>query len=200
MITRATLSTIEQGLPKYRSMLAGNTAFSPTSYESLATITVGSGGLTTATFSSIPSTYKHLQIRGISRKVNSVGGGAIFVRFNSDTNNNYTNHQIDGDGSSATAFGEANIGRTNANITTNANIQGANVFGVQVWDIVDYADTNKYKVIRMLSGFDDNGSGKIRYGSGLWQSTNAITQIDLTGNGDDFAQYTSFALYGIKGA
>lgn len=169
-------------------------------YESIATITVGSGGLTTATFSSIPSTYKHLQIRGLSRKVNSVGGGAIFVRFNSDTNNNYTNHQIDADGSSATAFGEANIGRTNANVTTNANIQGANVFGVQVWDIVDYADTNKYKVIRMLSGFDDNGSGKIRYGSGLWRSTNAITQIDLTGNGDDFAQYTSFALYGIKGA
>ena len=62
MITRLKLSTIEQGLPKYRSMLAGNAAYVPSSYESIASAT-GTGSSGTITFSSIPSTYQSLQLR-----------------------------------------------------------------------------------------------------------------------------------------
>ena len=36
------------------------------SYESIQTITVGSGGASTIVFSSIPSTYAHLQIRALN--------------------------------------------------------------------------------------------------------------------------------------
>jgi hypothetical protein len=43
------------------SAITGNLV--TTSYESIETVTVGSGGSATVTFSSIPATYTHLQIK-----------------------------------------------------------------------------------------------------------------------------------------
>ena len=40
-----------------------------TSYESIATVTVGSGGAANVEFTSIPGTYTHLQIRMLGRLV-----------------------------------------------------------------------------------------------------------------------------------
>jgi predicted patatin/cPLA2 family phospholipase len=77
---------------------------------------------------------------------------------------------------------------------------GANIFGAGVIDILDYANTNKYKTVRALSGHDNNGSGYVNFESGLWMSTSAITSIKLFTAGNVYAQYTQFALYGIKGA
>jgi hypothetical protein len=65
--------------------------------------------------------------------------------------------------------------------------------------ILDYQNINKYKTVRTIDGFDANGSGGIELISGLWQSKNAITSITLIPNSSaSFAQYTQFALYGIK--
>jgi hypothetical protein len=178
------------------SQISGH--LSTPSYESIATTTL-STATTTITFSSISGTYKHLQIRALSRKSSAGGGDGIFIRFNSDSGSNYSLHQIDGDGSSASADRSASATQINST-TTATSSHSANVFGAQIWDILDYANTNKYKTLRAMNGFDNNGSGKVRYGGGVWMNTNAITQIDLTGNGDNFAQYSSFALYGIKGA
>jgi hypothetical protein len=36
-------------------------------YKLIASYTTGAGGINTITFSSIPQTYTHLQIRGIAR-------------------------------------------------------------------------------------------------------------------------------------
>ena len=66
---------------KYSSFLAGNAAVIGTSYESIATTTVGSGGASSITFSSIPATYAHLQIRGIFKPSAACWLG---LRFNSD--------------------------------------------------------------------------------------------------------------------
>jgi hypothetical protein len=69
-----------------------------------------------------------------------------------------------------------------------------------VVDILDYANTNKYKTTRNLMGFDYNGSGTIRSISGLWMSTSAINSITLTtGTSSNWQGDTQFALYGIKG-
>jgi hypothetical protein len=51
------------GRTNYGSMLAGNPAFEfPTDFESIATVTVGGGGASSISFTSIPATYKHLQL------------------------------------------------------------------------------------------------------------------------------------------
>ena len=177
------------------SQISGHLA-APNSYESIATVTVGSGGAASATFSSIPATYSHLQIRGIIRQ--STGGfDQALAQFNSDTGNNYARHALLGEGTTASA--EAT---TSTNKVSFAAIAGggqtASVFGVTVTDILDYTNTNKYTTTRSLGGVDDNGSGYIWFSSGLWMNTAAITTITITPGGGNFVQYTQFALYGVR--
>ena len=158
------------------------------SFESIATVTVGSGGASSVTFSSIPSTYTHLQIRGIFK-----GGYNLYGQFNSDTGNNYKAHYIYGNGSSVAA----GVGATQDIVFVGRAAGDGSQFGGFVCDILDYNNTNKYKTVRALMGWDNNGSGEMFFDSGVWMSTSAITSIYLYGPGV-IAQYSSFALYGIK--
>jgi hypothetical protein len=173
----------------------------PDGYQSIATTTVGAGGASSITFSSIPSTYTHLQIRAIIRGTTSAANVDSIIRFNNDSTsgNYYYYHQLFGSGSSATS----NTGNTDTTSTlysfAPADNANANVFGGSVLDILDYSNTNKNKTTRSLHGYDDNGSGFIILRSGLWMQTSAINRIDLTPLLGNFAQYSSFALYGIKG-
>ncbi len=171
------------------------------SFESIATATVGSGGTSNVTFSSIPSTYTHLQIRGSSKSTRITGAGQenIYFSLNSDTGgSNYSNHGLQSDGSSAVAYAAANSAGDNTIFAYTANSE-TNVLGAQVIDILDYANTNKYKTIRGLSGFDANGVGYVLLSSALWRNTNAITSIKLIASSGTLKEYTTFALYGIKG-
>jgi hypothetical protein len=168
------------------------------SYESISTTTVGAGGVSSITFSSIPSTYQHLQIRGIIRTATASTDDDPLFRFNSDTGANYVRHQIFGSGSIAGA--SAATGQTSVQGQGAGDTAPANVFGANVVDILDYANTNKYKTVRTLAGTDQNGYGFIVLRSGLWLNTAAINSITIiTGSGANFSQYSSFALYGIKG-
>jgi hypothetical protein len=179
-------------------------------YESIATVTVGAGGSASVTFSSISSDYTHLQIRyfGYSTRTNIVldtydvrlGTGSI------DTSASYSYHNLYGDGDAA--------GVTAASSTTtiqpvfcvgdeNASSQRS---GVGVIDILDYKNTNKYKTVRILGGFDINGKfgsgtqygGRVGLTSGLWQKTTAVNTITLFPTNGSWGQYSHFALYGIK--
>lgn len=171
------------------NLLVGNDPFIPNSYESIATVTVGAGGASSVDFTSIPSTYTHLQIRGLG-----VFSGDTFLQFNSDTNNNYSRHSVYGDGSSAAAFAETSNSRIGVNYATSTQPSPF------VADILDYKDTNKYKTVRALSGVDSNGSGIILLQSGSWRSTSAVTSIKLIAFSGTFSQHSTFALYGIKSA
>lgn len=172
----------------------------PGSYESIATTAVGSGGQTTITFSSIPSTYKHLQLRFIAKANYALDVFSAAIRYNSDSGNNYTFHSLFSNGSTVSSGGA-----TGYNYDYSSNILGtttANAFAANIIDILDYADTNKYKTIRTLGGADVNGTGgAVSLISVLWQSTAAINSISIsTGGFGDILQYSHFALYGIKGA
>ena len=169
-------------------------------YESIATVTVGASPSANINFSSIPSTYKHLQIRFSARNnfTGSGGGISALVRLNSDTGGNYTNHRLVGDGASATAGAQTGVTATNLGYMSR-NGDTSN-FSASVVDILDYKNTNKYKTLRTLSGSDYNGSGYVQLWSGLWLNTSAISSIDIFPDGSaSWLQYSSFALYGIKG-
>lgn len=169
------------------------------SYESIATVTVGPSGSSSISFTSIPNTYKHLQVRYTARTaVNDVSDN-VWSRFNSDTGSNYSFHLVEANGSSVSAAGGASQTRALFGRCT-SNTAVANNFGGAVVDILDYADTNKYKTLRTLAGDDNNGTGSIRYESSLWLSTSAVNSITITTGGFvNFLQYSKFALYGIKG-
>jgi len=178
----------------------------------LGMVQVGSGGSSTVSFSSIPSTYKHLQIRAIHRVTGSHAVGNCFMRVGAgsiDTGNNYSNHTLVGNGTAAEAAG----GGTRSSImgfdyyNSIGATTASGIFSTCIIDILDYASTSKYKTVRFLMGREMNSGNtdsRVYFESGLWQSTSAISNIQfsaLTGAGGsaDFVQYSQFALYGIKG-
>ena len=172
---------------------SANQSAGATSFESIATVTVGSGGAANVEFTSIPSTFTHLQIRGIARTGTDQ---SVLVTFN-NASSTYKNHYLEGTGTSAIAGAETNSGIALYSVS----VSNANIFSAFVWDILDYANTNKNKVLRALNGFDRNGTGYVDLDSGLWVNTAAITTITITPTGSTtFQQYSHFALYGIKSA
>ena len=181
-------------------ILDSGAAASTNSYESIATTTVGAGGSATITFSSIPSTYKHLQIRLLAKAAPTASSGAYDLRlaFNSDTTGtNYNEHYLFGNGSTV----GAGVNTNNRIIGTSTGSASTSVFAANVYDILDYQNTNKFKTIRCLSGWDANGSGEMKLLSQVWMSTSAVSSIsiDFNGGSPSFGQYTQAALYGIKG-
>lgn len=182
-----------------RSMLVGNAYYQPTSFESIATAS-GTGSSAVITFSSIPSGFKHLQIRGIAQAIGGGTSGGANIQFNSDTGSNYANHSLSGDGATVSASGNASV--TNGGIVTRTvrNTSYPDTVAAFVCDILDYGSTSKYKTVRTFLGFDVNGAGLSVINSGLWMSTSAITSITITDSSFNFSTKTTFALYGIKEA
>ena len=165
-------------------------------FESIATTTVDATADLTVTFSSIPSTYKHLQIRAIA--LSNSDTAPTLLRFNSDTGANYSQHYLAGQGS-VTASG----GTASTSSITLAGIYARGLDASNPWafviDILDYTDTNKYTTVRALHGADYNGSGEVNLTSGNWRNTAAVSTITLSMASSGFNQYSHFALYGIKG-
>jgi len=167
-------------------LYSGGAAPANTAYESIATVTVGLIPTTTITFSSIPSTYKHLQLR-MTMQHNTADAK---VALNSDTTGtNYYFHDLTGNGASAYA------GAAQGNYFCDGGTPAQ--MGAYVMDILDYQNTSKNKTIRTLFGYDNNGSGRVGLASTLWNNTSAVSTLTIYN--DTFAQYSSFALYGIKG-
>jgi hypothetical protein len=162
-----------------------------TDYESIATTTLSSSA-GSITFSSIPATYSHLQIR--ITQLNTATA-TTNLRLNSDTGSNYSRHYLFGGGASATgAAGSAS--QTSIGVLYNESTTYA---AVGVIDILDYASTVKNKTVRSLMGWDANGSGYVFLYSGSWMnSSTATSSLTFTPDGGSLATGSTFALYGIK--
>ena len=149
--------------------------------------------VSTVTFSSIPSTYKSLQVR-----FNLVTTSATFgeLQFNSDTSTfDYAMHYLSGSGSAASNSGTAS--GTNGYIKMFQNATVTTYPSVGIIDIIDYANASKNKTVKTLVGANNNTStGSIEIDSGVWLSTSAITSLTfLVGAGT----YTgTITLYGVS--
>jgi hypothetical protein len=120
------------------------------------------------------------------------------MRVNSDSGSNYATHNMLGDGSSTQGNAYTSNTYNYASSYMPAANATASVFGTVIMDILDYANTNKYKTMRQLYGTDLNGSGQVGLASGVWMNTNAITAITFNFTTSDLVAYSSFALYGVK--
>jgi hypothetical protein len=187
----------------YASEMSANLWEPQGAYDALASLTL-SATTASVTFAGIPSGYKHLQLRNLTR--DNRGSEFLYntylMQFNGDTSASYSTHAIYGQSVSGSSpfvdqFGNSSQTRI-ITYATPVNIADANVFGSQIIDILDYANTNKNKTTRLLGGVDENGSGLIGFLSGAWYKTEAITSITLTGNGASFVANSQFALYGVK--
>lgn len=156
------------------------------SYELISTI-YGNGSGTQIDFTSVPSTYKHLQLRFVSTVATDTDA---FVRFNSDTGANYRSHWLRGNGSTVTSSTDSFSG-----IYVTGSTGGFIVSGVV--DILDYASTNKNKTVRALTGVS-NTTKLVALHSGAWFSTSAVSTISFRQGGFAFPSTSRFSLYGIK--
>lgn len=181
---------------------SASSAVTPTAatspYVPIQSVVVPSAGTSSITFSSIPSTYKHLQIRGIVRSSLASTAAGFIMRANGDSGTNYSAHNMGGSGAST----QANAYTSNTYLyimpSAPAASQSSGIFGALVADILDYTSTDKYKTMRSFCGWDANGSGELYHASSQWMSTSAITSLSLLFTSSNLVQYSSFQLYGVK--
>lgn len=178
---------------KYVSFLAGNNAYIPTGFHSIATFTA-TGSETTTTFSSIPQGYTHLQLR-----LNLTGTryNSPSLQINGDTGNSYPNHGIYGrENSTSGAYGNPAQNLYYLSYACNTPLTYP---WVGITDILDYKNTSKYKTMKSFIGGQNNttaGYNGVELNSGLWLNTSAITSLTLFGM--TFNTGSTIALYGIK--
>lgn len=180
----------------------GGGAASNPAMELISTTILGSNQ-SSVTFSSITGTYKHLQIRMVTRNSNA---GATYdnsstMTFNGDTTtSNYYWHALEGNGSGVnTPYSNSYVGMIR-NTSTGLNV--TNAFAPYIIDILDYANSNKNKTIKSLNGQNNSTYSSFGVGlnSGVWFSNSAITSITIgASSGNNWVTGSRFSLYGIKG-
>lgn len=164
------------------------------SYEFISTA-VGTGSSGTITLSSIPNTYKHLQVRYLAKSTVSGVSAQINMTLNSDSSTVYNVHQMTGNGSSPGGSGLAN--RSNISLQNLSDSTIASSIGAGIIDILDYANTSKFTTVKAINGKD---SSIIYMMSGSYRNTSAISTITFVANGaQNFSTLSRFSLYGIKG-
>jgi hypothetical protein len=165
----------------------------PTTYEPIATTTPS--GVSTFTFSSVPSTYTDLVLI-----LSIIGGGTgdLDVSFNGASGGTlYSMTTLSGNGTAVST----------ASFTSYPAIRTTLGFGLSTTipsffkvDIFSYAGSTN-KTCLVTNSMDRNGTGETRSTVGLWRNTAAITSIVVSSpQAQNFAAGTTATLYGIKAA
>lgn len=164
-----------------------------TTFQKIASATVGSGGAATIDFSSIPQTYTDLVIKISARNNETDNGASLRVYFNNDTAN-ISVRELRAIGSTPASY---SITYAQAGYV-GADQSQSNVFGTADIYIPNYTGSN-----------NKSSSGEIVLPSSvefysvlsarLWSSASAINQITIANTLSwTWAQHTTATLYGIK--
>ena len=152
-------------------------------------VTVGAGGATSITFSSIPSTYTDLVCL-----VSGRGTGVYLNIYPNGSTSNLSGRYLYANGSSAAS------GSLNPIMYLDESTQTANTFSSSQIYIPNYAGST-YKSISVESVQENNATGaQMIIHAGLWSSTAAITSLVLTVDQNAISQYTTAYLYGVSNA
>jgi hypothetical protein len=162
-------------------------------YTLIASSTVDSGGAATITFTSIPQTYTDLLVRTST----SCSFDWMLFEFNDSGGTAYDQINLRGDGSNAASTAQNNLPAAYATIT-GQNVT-SNTFGSSDVYISNYTSAN-YKSMSGDGVSEANQTAAYAYlTAAVWQNSAAITKIKITNSSNNnFAQYSTFYLYGIK--
>jgi hypothetical protein len=161
-----------------------------------------SSDVASISFSSIPSTYKHLRLVGSARTSTAIVGEFIRAQFNGDTGNNYDSFYAYIHHSGLLSTGEL-IAQTSARIATCAGNSAASgdvsAFETQFPSYSTATFTKSFVAPTSLVTARSSGNLNIYYVSGQWRGTNAISSIVLTAEGGgNFKAGSRISLYGMK--
>lgn len=169
-------------------------------FESIATYN-GAGSSGTVTFNSIPSTFKHLQLRGFltTSTPGTSGDSTVYqLGFNGVSSASFTEHGLYGTGTGSGSLSNSNTGSGQAYMVPFVQSFSDTTPLVFIVDILDYASTSKNKTIRSFNGNERNGSGQIGLFSGLFISTSAISSLTIVNPSYNYSTASVVGLYGIK--
>jgi hypothetical protein len=159
-------------------------------YEPIATVSPTGTGV--VTFSSLGS---YTDLRVVANVIGTSAASQIYFRFNGDTGSNYSFTVIRGNGSSALSSRQSSTTYIFAEETG----VSTTIPHLLTYDVFSYGGSTNKTVLTTASE-DNNGSGNVVRGVGLWRNTAAITSITLTLTGGNYASGSMVTLYGIKAA
>lgn len=162
-------------------------------YVLLASSTVGAGGVTDITFSSIPSTYTDLLVKASLRGTRSDFYDSLDVEFNGSAGNS---RYLYGDGSAA---GSATFA-TRIRVQLVGSTATANTFGNFEMYVPNYASSNNKSTSIDAVGENNATSSYSNLSAGLWSSSSVISSIKLYFPSFNIVQYSTAYLYGVKNA
>lgn len=157
----------------------------------LSSVTVGAGGASSIDFTSIPATYTDLCVVLSGRSTTTVD--YCEVRFNG-ASTNLSGRYLYGNGTSAASSTYQPF------IYMNSSGNTASTFSNSMVYVPNYAGSNN-KSVSIDSVYENNATlAYTEFQAGLWSNTSAINQVTLvcTGASQNFAQYSTAYLYGIK--
>ena len=182
----------------YRSLLAGNAAFEPSDEDILAEQVLSSSAAS-VTFSGLDAyaaDYEHLQLRIANKSTVNSYDNYTLLRFNgSSATSRY--HNLVGDGSSVSSNTNSHAGLT-CNWHLGSFTGSTDMFGASVIDILEPFSTSKNTTIRDLSGRVRPSYNQVVLSSAFWDSTAAISSIQLVSAFGDYVTGSTFTLIGLK--
>jgi len=165
----------------------------------LEKIVVPSGGASSITFTSIPQSYTDLNVLASTRSTGdqaSVNYCQLRLELNGNTSN-YSDRLLYGIGGT----GAGSLSYTNAYISwagasTDSTATASTFSNVSIY-IPNYASSNN-KSISSDGATESNATNSIlTLDAGLWANSSAITSLKFTLETGNFAEYSTFYLYGV---
>lgn len=169
---------------------SAKSAFVPeTSFQSIASTTLTSNQ-STITFDSIPSTFTHLQVRGIIFSNNSVGDPTFA-----------TVPTLTGSTQKMVMYAEGTNSLGSATSSTRYINYATNIHNVRpaalLMDILDYSDADKRNVVRWIFGMATDVPSGANLTSVSSGNAGVLSEISFTW-GPGLGAGTQLSLYGIK--
>jgi hypothetical protein len=162
-------------------------------YTLIASSTVGSGGVSSITFSSIAGTYTDLLVKVSARS--SAASSQLLVTVNGLTTG-YSGKRLQGTGAAALSDSTNTInlnpvGSVSSSFTANT-FSNADIY------ISNYANAS-FKSFSMDGTSENNATESyLTFVAGLSSNTAAVTSIGLAPTSGTLVQYSTAYLYGIK--
>ena len=155
----------------------------------MTSIASGSLSGTTFTISSIPTTYKNLQL--IIRQPNLSGNAdTLRMRFNSNTSSIYA----------SCSFTATSVFRANTSSSFNIGYLSSGADGLICINITDYANTSTFKTFQSYTTGDDTSNNQYITNNdwGMVGITSAVTSVSLFSDSLYTFSAGTYILYGVS--
>jgi len=166
-----------------------------TTYTLISSVTVGSGGAASMSFTSIPSTYTDLLVEWSGRTTQSAISTNAEISFNGSTAN-FTGKYLEGSGSGSGASGSY---PRFVGVDAGSNAT-SNTFSNNMVYVPNYAGSNNKSFSADSAQENNIAQAQLTLNAGLWSQTAAITSITITPASGSYVQYSTAYLYGISNA